>query len=104
MQLHPPGDDGFDPNMASGAAWWAALLERVMGGGVGPLAHRLILTAANNAHGTGNDASLRPWGYAIYPNAVFINHSCLPNVDKVFTDDGRMVVYARRNISKGTTF
>lgn len=102
LRLQLPGDDGFDPDMASGAAWWAVLLERVMGGTVGPLARRLILTAANNAHGLGNGGTdSRPWGYAIYPEAVFINHSCLPNVDKVFTEDGQMVLYARRNIAKG---
>ena len=98
----PAAAGGFNSEMTSGAAWWATLIEELVDvPKMGPLALRLILTAANNAHGIGDSDQLSPWGYGLYPNAVFINHSCLPNVDKVFGDDGRMVLYARRAIEKG---
>ena len=63
---------------------------------------RLILTACNNAHGIGDvDKDVEPWGYGLYPRAVFINHSCDPNIRKVFTESGQMALYAVREILKG---
>lgn len=39
---------------------------------------------------------------AVFYNASFLEHSCIPNLAKSFTKDGKIVLWAPKTIKKGT--
>ena len=43
----------------------------------------------------------QPYGLALYPGAVFFNHSCLPNVCHITSETGEMTFFALRDLKAG---
>lgn len=50
---------------------------------------------------TGSSNPRQGYGLALYPTAVFFNHSCKPNVEHFTNEEGKMVFIAPNGLSKG---
>ena len=105
--LQSPGK-GFDGQKKIRAGVWASLLNLFLQrtGFLPPqsdtqttrLLYKLILIVSNNAHGIGNGET--PLAFGIYRQATLLNHSCDPNIDKIFARSN-MKIFALRTIKKG---